>query len=378
MAFVVFWTSFVTLCFAFIGYPLLLRCVAFIPFRRHAVDESFTPHVSLILSVYNEEDVIGGKIRNFSELHYPADLLEFVIVSDGCTDGTEAIIRSCADVEPRIRLFVQHERGGKTLALNRGVAESRGSVLIFTDANSLFDQDAVVKLVRHFSDTGIGLVSGRSVYLDSAGEGERSGGAYRAYEEMIKEAESALGSIIGADGAIYALRRMLYETLEPRFINDFLHTIQAVLRGYRAISDPEAICREVVDECYDGEFRRQTRIMAQSWLIFFSQIGPLLARGRLFYLAAFISHKLLRWLTLPLLLLLVGAALYLLREGVVYLVVLTVVTVGALFALAGGYGRGGRPGRLANLFFLLHAAALSGFVQFVRGNRYTTWNPRAN
>ena len=102
------------------------------------------------------------------------------------------------------------------------------------------------------------------------------------------------------------------------------------------------------------------------------------ARGRLFYLAAFISHKLLRWLTLPLLLLLVGAALYLLREGVVYLVVLTVVTVGALFALAGGYGRGGRPGRLANLFFLLHAAALSGFVQFVRGNRYTTWNPRAN
>ncbi len=378
MAIIIFWTSFSLLCHAFIGYPLLLRGGAFFLSRRPATDEQLSPMVSLILSVHNEEAVMGEKIRNFHALGYPADKLEFVIVSDGCSDGTEAIVRSHADADPRIRLLVQGERGGKTLALNRGVTSSRGSLLIFTDANSLFAEDAVAKLVRHFADPEIGLVSGRSVYLDPEGEGERSGGAYRAYEEMVKGAESAVGSIIGADGAIYALRRELYEPLEPRFINDFLHTVQVVLKGYRAVSDPEAVCREVVDETYEGEFRRQTRIMAQSWLIFLTQIGRLVARGRFLYAVFFISHKFLRWLTLPFLLALVTSALFLLRESVFYGIVCAGVSVGALLALTGARGRGGGLGQAAYLFFLLHAAALYGLFRLISGNQYTTWNPRAN
>ncbi len=378
MAFFIFWICFITLGYAFMGYPLLLRGITLLHLRRPLADERFTPLVTLILSVYNEEAVMGEKIRNFQALRYPADKLEFIIVADGCDDGTEVIVRSHAKGDPRILLLRQEVRGGKTVALNRGVARSRGSVLIFTDANSLFAEDAVSKLVRHFADPGIGLVSGRSLYLDSAGGGERNGGAYRAYEEMIKEGESAVVSIIGADGAIYALRRDLYEPLEPRYINDFLHTVQVVLRGYRAISDPEALCRESVDESYEGEFRRQTRIMAQSWLIFITQFGRLVMKGRLLYAAAMISHKLLRWMTLPLVMAMVGAGLLLLREGTIYGAVCVVVLAALLLALAGAVGRGGGISRAAYLFILLHFAALYGFVKLVSGNQYTTWNPRAN
>ena len=378
MIFVIFWTSFALLCYAFIGYPLILRIFAPFLGRRVRSDERYRPAVSLILSVYNEEAVIAEKIRNYQTLDYPRDLLEFVIVSDGCEDRTEEIARSYAADDSRIRLIVQEQRGGKTLALNRGVSEACGEILIFTDANSMFDRDAVQKLVRHFTDPSIGLVSGRSLYLDASGGGEGSGGAYRAYEEMLKEGESRVGSIIGADGAIYALRRELYEPLEPRFINDLLHPVQVVLRGYRAISDSEAICRETVDGEYGGEFRRQTRIMAQSWLIFLSRIGRLVFRGKLGYTAAFISHKFLRWLTFPLFLALMVSGLFLLREGAIYGIGCAGVVFGSLLALAGSVGRGGGIARAAYLFFLLHAAAVYGFVRFVGGNQYTTWNPRVN
>ena len=378
MAYFIFWISFILLCYAFIGYPLLLKALALFSTTPSLVDEKLTPMLSMILSVYNEEAVIREKIANFHALDYPHHSLEFVIISDGCDDGTEEIVRRLAADDPRIRLFVQDQRGGKTAALNRGVIEARGSVLIFTDANSLFQRDALAKLVRHFADPRVGLVSGRSLYLDSSGDGEQSGGAYRSYEEMIKEGESSIGSIIGADGAIYALRRELYEPLEPRFINDFLHTVQVVLRGYRAISDPDALCREVVDGEYEGEFRRQTRIMAQSWLIFLTQIGRLLSRGRFLYAACFISHKFLRWLTLPLLSLQVLASLFLLRNGALYGVFFTVISLGGVLALAGAGGRGGWIARSAHLFFLLHAAAIYGFFRLMSGNQYTTWNPRAN
>jgi cellulose synthase/poly-beta-1,6-N-acetylglucosamine synthase-like glycosyltransferase len=329
-----------------------------------------------VLSVYNEEAVIRDKIGNFRAIEYPPNRLEFLIISDGCEDRTEEIIRDLLD--DRIRLLVQEQRGGKTRALNRGAAEARGEILVFTDANSMFDHDAIRKLVRHFGDQSVGLVSGRSLYLDSANQAEQAGGGYRAYEEWIKELESRTGSIAGADGAIYALRRDLYEPLLPQQINDFIHPVQVVLKGYRAISDPGSICREVVDEKYGDELRRQTRIMAQSWLIYLSQIGPLLGRGRFWYAWQLTSHKFLRWLTLPFLLALLGAGLTLFRDGAIYAIVCAAVALGSLLALVGAIGRGGRIARFAYLFFLLHAAALYGFFRLVSGNQYTTWNPRTN
>lgn len=373
MAETIFWTTLALLLYAFAGYPLVLRALAAAAPKRRVLDETRLPSVSIVLSVYNEERVIREKIDNFYSLDYPPEKLEMVIVSDKCSDRTDEIIGSLGG--DRIRLLVQKKRSGKTLNLNKGVAEAKGEIIVFTDANSMFDRDAVRKLVRHFADPEIGLVSGRSIYLNSANSSEETGGVYRRYEDYIKEQESRVCSIIGADGAIYALRKSLYEPLVPEHINDFIHTIQAVMKGQRAINEPEAVCREVVDESFDGEFVRQTRIMAQSWLIYLSQVGKLLAVGRIGYVWALTSHKFLRWLTVPFMALLFVATVLQVGEGALYRAALAGQI---LFAAMIIYGRGRESGifRVAYMFALLHMASVSGLFKYLSGTIYTTWSPR--
>lgn len=373
MAEAVFWTMLALLLYSFVGYPLAVRVLAAMAPKRHAVDEGYLAPVSIVLSVYNEEGVIREKIDNFLNLDYPQERLELIVVSDTCSDRTEEIVK--AFESNRIRLLVQEKRSGKTLNLNRGVSEAKGEIIVFTDANSMFDRDAVRKLVRHFADPSIGLVSGKSIYLNSANGTEETGGLYRRYEDYIKEQESRVCSIIGADGAIYALRKSLYAPLVPEHINDFIHTIQAVLKGQRAVSEPEAICREVVDETYDGEFRRQTRIMAQSWLIYLSQIGRLLAGGRIGYVWSLTSHKLLRWLTVPFMALLLVSTLFQVGEGALFQAALAAQI---LFFSMIACGRGRESGilRVAYMFALLHAASVLGLFKYLSGNIYTTWSPR--
>jgi cellulose synthase/poly-beta-1,6-N-acetylglucosamine synthase-like glycosyltransferase len=369
----VFWACVFILLYSFIGYSLILRfLVAFWP-QKHQIDDKHFPSVSIVLSVYNEADVIKEKIENFLALDYPEDRFEFVIVSDQCSDKTEEIIRSFSN--SRIKLLIQEVRSGKTLNLNRGVTESNGEVIVFTDANSMFDSDAVKKLVRHFVDPVVGLVSGRSVYIDSVNNNEEIGGAYRRYEEMVKEKESSLASIVGADGAIYALRKDLYEPLDPKYINDFIHTIQVELKGKRAISEPEAICQEVVDETYDDELGRQTRMMAQSWLVFFTQIGKLIACRRYLYVFEFLSHKVLRWVSLPLMMMVFITNVFLVSDGYIYLIILCFQSLFYLLAIKGRKAKSGFI-RVPFFFVLIQYASLLGLYRLLSGNTYTTWNPR--
>lgn len=375
MALLIFWTTIAILGYAFIGYPLCLRLLA--AFGRPSYgNELYTPLASLILSVYNEEAVIRKKIENFLALDYPADLLELLIISDGCEDRTEEIVSSYTSSD-RIKLIIQQQRGGKTLALNRGAAEARGEILIFTDANALFDADAVHLLVRHFVEPEVGLVSGASVYYDDQVGKTLPASAYRRYEDLLKGWESRGGGIVGADGAIYALRKTLYEPLIPEYINDLIHPVQVVRRGFRALQDNDAICREPVATIEGGEMRRQTRIMAQSWRILCSQTGTLLACGRVLYVWQLLSHKLLRWLTLPLMALLFVTTGSLLGHGLWY----RIGFVGqSLFFVLGltGFRSNRRIPRIIFLFLLMHLAAVTGFIRYLRGATYVTWSPRDN
>lgn len=369
----IFWLCGALLFYTFIGYPFLLSFLAVLKPKVHTIDEEYLPSVSIVLSVYNEEDVICEKIENFFAIDYPEDRIEFVIVSDQCDDRTEEIIESLKN--NRIKLLIQENRSGKTLNLNRGVCEANGEIVVFTDANSMFDQAAVKKMVRHFADPEVGLVSGRSIYLDSKADNEELGGFYREYEEFIKKYESATSSIVGADGAIYALRKDIYEPLEPKYINDFIHTIQSVLNGYRAISEPAAICREVVDENYEDELGRQTRMMAQSWLVFFTHIGELLRRQRYFYVFEFCSHKLLRWLVFPLMILLLVANVFLVFVSTSYLIPLSLQVLFYVLTVKGRHAKSGLL-RVPFFFVLVHYASLLGLYRLFTGNTYTTWNPR--
>jgi cellulose synthase/poly-beta-1,6-N-acetylglucosamine synthase-like glycosyltransferase len=367
-----FWLSLLTLAYAFAGYPLL---VAFLGRRRGSAPAGGElPSISVLLSVYNEERVITAKLRNFLELDYPQDRIELLVVSDGSDDATEALVEQCAS--PRIRLLCQPERGGKTRAINRAATEAAGDILVFTDANSMFRPASMRKLAAPFASSDVGLVGGRSVYVDGDGA-ETPGGLYRRYEEWIKEGESRLFSIVGADGAIYAMRKEIFEPLRPEYINDLLHPIQVVLRGKRAISEPSAVVIEAGEADGGAELRRQTRIMAQSWLLCLRFMGDLLKAGRLGFLWQLVSHKILRWLTLPLLALLGASAIAGSGSGVFQILALFGLAGLAVLAWAGFRGRRGMP-HAAWMFLILHWAALLGLFRLARGERFVTWNPRGN
>jgi len=353
-----------------------LKFIVIFKSSQKAFQDNYKPPVSIILSVYNEERVIKEKIKNFLSLEYPRELLELIIISDKCTDKTEEFIKSfnCK----RIELLFQSRRSGKTEAINHGVSVAKGDVLVFTDANSLFRKDAVKILARHFDDPKVGLVSGRSVYLDSQGRNEEISSLYRNYEESIKSAESLVYSIVGADGAIYALRKELFEPLNPNYINDFIHPIQTVLKGFRAIKDHEAVCHEIIDdEEYKGELRRQTRIMAQSWLIYFSQIGVLIKSMKWVYAWEITSHKFLRWITLPILFLLFILTLLLIDKGAFFQWAFSfqIIFFCSIFL---GRMRFMKWIRFSYFFFLIHFASLLGLYHLLAGNVYITWNPRVD
>jgi hypothetical protein len=395
------------------------------PDTARVIPDADLPTVSVLLSVFDEEAVIERKILNFLALDYPAERIELCVVSDGCTDATESIVARYAG--QRVRLVRQEARGGKTRALNRAAAEARGDVLVFTDANAMFRPDCVRRLAERLADPGVGLVSGVSVYVDASGD-TTAGGVYRRYEEWIKSRESDLFSIVGADGAAYAMRRALYTPLAPEYINDLLHPVQVLLAGSRAVSEPRAVVEEEADAPAaspgstqpgstssggrssfgtspgvqpgpqspprpqaqpdsqpdtGAEMRRQTRIMAQSWLICLRQLPVLVRRGCWGFVWQMLSHKVLRWATLPLLAVCAVSAVALVPRGMPYALAAAALAGGGLLAWAGarglGDGRGwGGHARTAWLFVVLHAAAVNGLYRLLRGQTFVTWTPRGD
>lgn len=370
-----FWACLAVLVYSYAGYPLLVALMARTRPSRGPAGEPPLPSVSILLSVFNEEAVIREKIGNYLALDYPPELLELVVVSDGSTDATESLVAGypCG----RVRLLSQAVRQGKTAALNRAVSEATGEILVFTDADSMFRPDAVRRLAARFSSVDVGLVSGRTLYVDPETGKPLAAGLYRAYEEWIKGHESRAFSIVGADGAIYAMRRELFEPLSPDLINDFVHTIQVAARGRRAVSEPDAVCLEPAADSGADELARQTRIMAQSWHVVVSQLPLLLAAGKTGYVWQLLSHKALRWLSLPLMAGLLVANTVLAMGGAGYGVFLA-VQLGAYAGAWAGYRGAGGAFRVLYFFVLLQVSGMLGLVGFVRGRRFVTWNPRAN
>lgn len=367
--------------YAIIGYPLVLAFCRSL--HRTCPGETTSaanpppvnakqPTMSMLLSVYNEEAVIARKLKNFQDLAYPRSLLELIVVSDGSTDATDCIVNQSS--LPGVTLLRQEGRLGKSSALNLAARHATGEILFFTDADSMLHPDCLSKLVRPFADPCVGLTSGRSLYLDKNGN-ETAGSLYRRYEEWIKEKEGDLFGIAGADGAVYAMRKELFTPLEPACINDFLHPIQVILAGKKAVAVRDALITEPgTNTDSRTELARQTRIMAQSWFICLHYVVPLLRAKRWGFLWQLASHKLLRWLTLPLLLLCAVAAWF--TPGAFATLTLAGLWLFSLCTALGALGQGGIPGRVGWMFMLQSAAAVLGLFQFIRGKHYVTWNPR--
>jgi cellulose synthase/poly-beta-1,6-N-acetylglucosamine synthase-like glycosyltransferase len=289
-------SSLFLLLYVYAGYPLLLRAIVALRGVRTVRKAPITPSVTLIISAFNEEEVIAQKIENALALDYPRDRLDIIVISDASDDATDAIVSRFAD--RRVRLVRQPQRRGKTAGLNRTLATVTSDVVVFSDANAMYQRDALRMLVRNFADPAVGCVTGEARYLTgtraAADRGER---VYWDYEIQIKRLETALGSMVGGDGAIYAIRRSLWRELPEDAINDFLNPLQIVATGWRSVYEPEAVCYEESAGAVHSEYKRRVRIVSRSWRAVFQErrvLNPL--RVGLFAWSI-VSHKVLRWLS---------------------------------------------------------------------------------
>lgn len=363
--------------YVYVGYPLLLKLLTRTRPPRPVNRADIEPRVAFFVSCYNEQDVIEKKILNCLELDYPHDKIEFIFISDGSEDGTDDIIKRYAD--KGIRLIRQEGRLGKTSGLNLGVAATDAEIAVFSDANAIYDKQAVRKLVRSFNDPEVGYVVGAALYTDgSENAAAASENAYWEYEIALKEMESNLHSVVGGDGAIYAIRRALYEPLDRQDINDFVNPLQIIAKGYRGIFDREAKCFEETAGDFDKEGRRKERIVNRSFrgLMKVSAVMNPYKVG--FYSLEIISHKLLRWLVPFFLLLFTLGSIYLSLTGIAFFDYL--VVGGLLFlwlALAGKYWPGDAPPAplyYPYYFILVNLMSARGVIAALQGKIQVTWN----
>jgi glycosyltransferase involved in cell wall biosynthesis len=375
-AHVVFWLAAATLAYTWVGYPALLRALAALA-RPPSSPGRARPSLSVIVAAHDEAGCIRAKLDSTLGQRYPRERLEVIVVSDGSTDGTDAIVEAHPD--RRVRLIRQEPRAGKSPALNRGVAAARGDVLVFTDANAMFAPEALARLAAPFADPRVGLVSGQGLYGGRAGDARAVSGGYVRYEAALKRGESALGFLASADGAIYALRRELYRELAAAEVNDFLHPIQAALAGFESRFEPAAVTVEPPSRDGGQEFRRHVRIVAQGMHLVRRWLPPLLAARRWRAAWMLLSHRALRWLNTPALAALLVANGLLVGDGPLYAATLAGQALFYGLAGAGWVGeRAGRGlGRLATPYYfcLVSGAGLAGFLRFARGGTQAVWAP---
>ena len=380
----IFWICLFLLVYPYLIYPLILKLLArfFSANGKLAESREDWPAVSFIISAFNEEQVIGEKLENTLALDYPADKLEIIVISDASDDRTDEIVRAWSEKDSRIRLVRQEERRGKSAGLNHGVQAARGEAIVFSDANAMYKRDAIYELVKYFVNPEIGYVMGAALYNDGGdNEATESEGLYWRFELFLKEMESKFYSVVGGDGAIYAIRRNLFWTLKDDDINDFVNPLQIVAKGYRGIFNPRAICYEDAAEAFGKEFRRKRRIVNRSWRAVKRYLGWFNPIRQFRFLFELFSHKVLRWFSMVILIAMFVANILVvaLSGHPFYAVTLAgmLLTVGLALYGASLDGKNRPIPKLVYLpyyFFLVNYAALLGIWDETRGVRHAVWN----
>ncbi|MFL5891788.1 MAG: glycosyltransferase family 2 protein [Solirubrobacterales bacterium] len=367
---IVFWVSAALLVYTHVGYPLVLWVLARnrsdrVDAHARASDEEL-PRVSLIVAAHDEEGVIERKVRDALGLDYPRDRLEIIVVSDGSTDGTVAVARSAgAD------LVLDLPRAGKVAALNAAVEQSSGDVLAFSDANSFWRPTALRLLVARLRDPDVGYVCGQ-VRLDGAGAANEEG-LYWRYEMAVRALESRLAGVTAGNGAINAVRRDAYIFLEPTRGQDISFPYEMVKRGWRPVYAPEAVARERLAATIGSEFGRKRRMMAGAWSTILRH-GLLSPRGYgPLYAFEIASHRMLRYASPFLHLIVLGTNIALAGQGTIY-----VVTLAAQVALLAAGAVGAilplRPFRVAHYYLAVTASSAAGLWEYLRHGVPTTWD----
>ncbi len=362
---IVFWCSLGLLVYTHAGYPLLLWLLA--RGRRPSLpsDLAEPPTVSLVVAAYDEEGVIEGKVRNVLALDYPRDRLELIVASDGSEDRTAELARAAgADV------VLDLPRMGKAAAQDAAVESARGEVLAFSDANSLWERDALRRLVAPLADESVGYVCGQVRFTVDDGAANQEG-AYWRYEMAVRTFESRLGGITAGNGAIYALRRFHYKPGDP-YTGDLSLPFRMARRGLRSVYAAGALADEPMVPTLEGEFRRKRRMMSRAF-------GTVLRGGMLnprgyspLFAFELFSHRVLRYGSPLLHLVALGTNIALLGHGTIYAVMLALQCAFFIAAVLGAFVPL-RPLRLAYYYSLVTASIAVGFVDWLRGGSPLVW-----
>jgi cellulose synthase/poly-beta-1,6-N-acetylglucosamine synthase-like glycosyltransferase len=376
---VLFWVLLVLAIYPFVLYPAVAYVLSRVWARPVRKSGEPTPRVSIVIAAHNEAACIRDTLANKLTLDYPRDRMEVIVVSDASVDGTDAIVQEFAG--EGVRLVRQSDRQGKSAALNLGVAVATGEILVFSDANSIYEPSALRALVRSFADESVGYATGKMIYVYPDGSPIGEGcSAYMRYENMLRAVETRLGSIVGVDGGVDAMRRSLYAPLRPDALPDFVLPLEVVRRGLRVVYEPAAVLRERSVTNRRDEYRMRVRVGLRAlWSI--RERPDLLNPFRYgFFAWQMLSHKVLRYgAFVPLLLLLVvNGALAVSSEF--YRILFWLQCAGYAVAIPGFLlsDRHTLPTILAlpYYFVLIQVASCHAMLKLLAGQKIVVWNPR--
>jgi len=348
--------------------------------RKKIIPISLTeqPTISIIISAYNEENIIEEKIQNLKSLHYDKNRIEFLIGSDGSTDKTAEILKE--HQSKNLIVYISNKRRGKPAILNELVQMAHGEIIVFSDANTLYQQDTIKNLVHHFSDPKVGAVCGRLVLESTDNVSQFTGEiSYWEYENTIKKLESDIHSAIGANGAVYAIRRSLYKQLPTDIpvVDDLMIPLYIVEKGYVVKYEPNALAFEKITGTVAGEFKRKIRIGVANYYGLFEFLKLLHPRFG-FVAFALISHKILRWF-IPFFLIAIFISSFILAFESQFFLLLLLIEVIFIFIAIFGYFSESFKWQIGILgypfyFIAMNTALFIGFLKFIRREKQPTWD----
>lgn len=382
---ILFWLSLVVVFYAFLGYGILIYLLVLVKRQPHQQTKPgsvpFEPAVSLVIPCYNEAHILKEKVQNCFQLDYPSSLLQIYFITDGSTDGFREVLRDY----PEIILLHEDQRGGKTAAENRAMLFIKTPIVVFSDANTMLNRQAIQNIVRHFEDEKVGCVSAeKRVKVEEKDSASSAGeGIYWKYESLLKSLDSEWHTAVGAAGELVAFRTDLYEVLpEDTILDDFMQSMLIAAKGYKIVYEPEAYAVETGSASIKEEMKRKIRISAGGWQSIqrlWNKITP--AKDPFLYFQ-YISHRVLRWTVTPFLLILLFLLnIFLWEVHWIYQALMIGQLVFYLAAVA-GYLLENRSIRL-KLFFvpfyfcMMNYAVILGLIRFLNNSQQGMWEKAA-
>jgi len=377
---ILFWFLVFLIINTYLLYPLVIWLLSKFKSKSYDYTSDFSISVSILISAYNEEKVIENRVKNLLSQNYDKNLIEIIVGSDCSNDNTNEILKRLAKEYPEVKIFLFNNRMGKAGVLNEIVQYATNEILIFTDANTEFENNAIKNLVKHFQYSSIGGVSGRLVLIEKNFHKERGveEKKYWEYETFIKKSEGNLGILIGANGGIFAIRKNLFSEIptDKPVTDDFYLSLSVIKKGYKFIYESLAIGFEEVAKDLSSEFKRKIRFAATNFQTI-SFFKSLLFNKNIILSYAFWSHKIIRWF-LPLILILVFVLnIFLVNAGTFYLVTFIIQLFFYFLALIGFIFNKIKIRltllSLINYFLVTNIALLIGFIRFLRKKHSVIW-----